>query len=169
MIRCHELLGTRADATDAEMRARLKRVRVLLHPDRHSSLGANDLHLLRGIVAAAEGATEAFTAYRHDGSAKRVQKLLAQMRACPRAVAASAEGSALYECRVRVGADGVVERVACTRDGRRVGFQDWLAVQETCRKACATAARSEGALHGDQVPRGDADASADEDDGENAT
>lgn len=146
MIRCHQVLGTRADATEAEVHARLKRVRVLLHPDRHSSLSAGDLEVLRDIVSAAEGAAETFTAEQCDDRGARLRSVIAQMRMCTSTASddRAGGGGAVYECRVRVGPSGdKVERVICTLDGRKIDFAEWLPVHEACLSVFQEAAAAQ--------------------------
>ena len=112
----------------------MKRVRVLLHPDRHASLNAGDLEVLRDLVSAAEGAAETFTTDKSDDRGTRLRSVIAQMRMCGSTASdGCADGGAVYECRVRVSLNGNgIERVVCTRDGHNIGFEEWLPVHNGC-------------------------------------
>jgi hypothetical protein len=181
MIPSHQLLGTHINADDSELNARLKRIRFLLHPDRHKTLSDADHMLLTTLTAAAADAAGALQRRRHRRADNRIESMMSQMRSLrcltPGHAEPPPEADCIYECRVYMGRDDQVRRADCFLDGFPLAFDEWVPIH---REAHCWAARAqpgqperrrtppgeEASSHGGHVPAPDSDASADKHHGE---
>lgn len=173
MISSHTLLGTHIDADDSELNARLKRIRFLLHPDRHMTLSAADHRLLATLTTAASDAAQGLKRQRRCRRDGRVQSLLSQMRrlrsfSTDHFVPPPATDH-VYQCQIHVDQDDHVQRVECFMDGSPLSFDDWTPIHREAGRWRAQSGPQgrhiepgRESLHGGHVPAADPDARTNE-------